>query len=119
MNARIKKKRHERWKNEAKKIMIYNRAHIEWAYAKYLPEFKTLRNYQKAVKYRLNYCMKNGGGLPSYLSSIYKDRRNCDYIYSTYPHWAGPRQMELSAKHIIHNDGSWLSYREKYSLIRH
>ena len=45
MNKRMKKKYREYYKKEMMHIMIYNRAHIEWAYAKYLPIFKDIRNY--------------------------------------------------------------------------
>ena len=118
MNKRMKKKYREYYKKEMMHIMIYNRAHIEWAYAKYLPIFKDIRNYQRAVKYRLHTHMKTGD--PSLLSCRWGEpfgkNKNYDYIRKAFSEWSGPRMCELSAKHLLYGN-SEASYYAKYYHI--
>lgn len=118
MNKRMKKKYREYYKKEMMHIMIYNRAHIEWAYAKHLPIFKNIRNYQRAVKYRLHTHMKIGD--PSLLSCRWGEplgkNKNYDYIRKAFSEWSGPRMCELSAKHLLYGN-SEASYYAKYYHI--
>lgn len=115
---RVKKKYREYYKKKMMHIMVYNRAHIEWAYAKYLPIFKNIRNYQRAVKYRLRLHMKTGD--PSLLSCHWGEpfgkNRNYDYLRKAFSEWSGPRMCELSAKHLLY-DNSETSYYAKYYMI--
>ena len=105
----------ERLERRMSSEMIYNRAHIEWAYAKYLPEFKSIKNYKRSVKYRLNYHKKHGTAYMLYPNA--RAPRNLAYILRGYEFWVYPRQAELSAKHLIPTDKGEDGYRAKYGLI--
>ena len=119
MNKRMKKKYREYYKKEMMHIMIYNRAHIEWAYAKYLPIFKNIRNYQRAVKYRLKLHMKTGD--PRLLCCPWGEpigkNKNYDYLRKAFSEWSGPRMCELSAKHILPYVNAEAGYYAKYYMI--
>ena len=114
MNKRMKKKHREYYKKEMMHIMVYNRAHIEWAYAKHLPIFKNIRNYQRAVKYRLKLHMKTGDPrlLRCHWEEPFGKNKNYDYLRKAFSEWSGPRMCELSAKHILRAD-----YYSKYYMI--
>lgn len=117
MNKRQKKKLNERYKKRMMYVMTYNRAHIEWAYARHLPIFKSLRNYQKAVKYRLHEHMRTGNQALMY---YFRDEpaKNYDYLVYSLESWSEPRQCELSAKHLLLNRENSLDvYYERYNYI--
>lgn len=117
MNKRQRKKRYERHKKSMMRVMVSNRAHIEWGYAQHLPIFKSLRNYQRAVKYRLHQHMKTGN-----TSLLYYHRnepvKNYAYLRDALYSWVEPRQTEMSAKHLLINRVNPLDeYYARYNLI--